>query len=62
MNKPKCHCGLDYIVTEKGYTLCPSEDRVQPQEGGANPKDRKMSAWDIAHNQAHRANVKEWYK
>lgn len=61
MTAKKCLCGATLNENE-GVTWCPSEDGIQPQEAGENSQARTRTPWDIAHDFAHKDNVKEWYK
>jgi len=58
-------CGL-MLVENKGVTMCPSEDFVQPQETVMDhftmeSLPRTETREDRMHNTAWKRKIKEWY-
>lgn len=59
-------CGM-MLVENKGVTMCPSEDFVQPMENEINPVTgdpvgRTQTKEDRLHNAAWSRKIKEWYE
>lgn len=59
-------CGM-MLVENKGVTMCPSEDFVQPQEMQVHPVTgggmaRARTKEDMAHDRAWKEKIKGWYE
>lgn len=70
---PQCQdCGRFLIVAGNGLTMCPTEDRPEVRAEPIKLLGKEISnpfsptqgknIYNIMHDRAHAARIKEWYK